>query len=109
MSASCLFLVLLLAGPQAPVPAQGPPPAGVLDEARKARAAGDVPETRRLYEQALSRDPRNPNLALEFAEALLDANDPAAAGRILAVLVAAEPDRPGPRRALARSLLARGK
>src|SRR5213078_4500493 len=30
----------------------------------------------------------------------------AAAGRILGVLVAAEPDRPGPSRALARSLLA---
>jgi Flp pilus assembly protein TadD len=40
---------------------------------------------------------------------LLDANDASAAGRILAVLVAAEPDRPAPRRALARSLLAVGK
>jgi Flp pilus assembly protein TadD len=108
MSACCLFLVLL-AGPQAPVAAGGPPLAGVLEEARKARAAGDAREARRLYEQALSRDPRNPELALEFAEALLDAGDPAAAGRILTVLVAAEPDRPGPRRALARSLLALGK
>src|SRR2546423_1425101 len=109
MSACCLFLVLL-AGPGAPERAvESPRPAGVLEEARKARAAGDAKETRRLYEQALSRDPRNPALALEFAEALLDANDPAAAGRILAVLVSAEPDRPGPRRALARALLALGK
>jgi len=109
MSACCLFLVLL-AGPGAPAPAaEGPRPAGVLEEARRARAAGDAREARRLYEEALSRDPRNPVLALEFAEALLDAGDPAAAGRILAVLVAAEPDRAGPRRAFARSLLALGK
>src|SRR5260221_2775920 len=111
MSACCLFLFLvLLAGPGAPErAAERPRPAGVLDEARKARATGDAKEARRLYEQALSRDPRNPDLALEFAEALLDATAPAAAGRILAVLVASEPARPGPRRALARSLLALGK
>ena len=102
MSACCLLLVLFTG------PGTDPPAAG-LAAARQARAAGNFAEARHLYEQALSRDPRNPALALEFAEALLDGNDAAGAGRILELLVSNEPDRAGPRRALARSLLARGK
>jgi tetratricopeptide (TPR) repeat protein len=106
MSACCLFL-LLLAGPATATAAA--PPGDHLAAARRARAAGDAGETRRLYEEVLKDDPRNPELALEFAEALLDTNDAATAGRVLAILVAAQPDRPGPRRALARALLALGK
>ena len=110
MPLCCLLLLFLSRPGVAPAP---PEPsrqvADLVGAARKARASGDLKEARRLYEEALSRDPKSGLLALELAETLQDAGDAARAERILSRLVALAPDRPAPRRALARALLALGR
>src|SRR5262249_17845928 len=107
------FLLLAFVG-AAPVPAAVPegtarPLAEVVQAARKARASGDWDNARRLYLEALRQDPRSGVIALELGETCLDAGDPAVAEPALSRLAAAAPDRPAPRRALARALLAQGR
>src|SRR5262249_44092906 len=107
------FLLLAFVG-AAPVPAAVPegtarPLAEVVQAARKARASGDWDNARRLYLEALRQDPRRGVIALELGETCLDAGDPAVAEQVLSRLAAAAPDRPAPRRALARALLAQGR
>jgi tetratricopeptide (TPR) repeat protein len=103
---SALFLVA------APRPAVSPQPrqADLPARAAEARRKGDLATARRLYEEALRQDPENGPVALALAETLMDLEEPGAAEKLLLRLVRSLPDRPEPRRALARAyLLQEGK
>jgi hypothetical protein len=73
--------------------------------AGEARRKGDFVTARRLYEEALRQDPESGPVALALAETLTDMGEAGAAEELLLRLVRSLPDRPEPRRALARAYL----
>ncbi len=100
-----LFASLVLTA--VPRPAVSPQPRAdeLPAQAGEARRKGDLVAARRLYEEALRQDPQNGPVALALAETLLDMGESQAAEDLLVRLVRSLPDRPEPRRALARAYL----
>ncbi len=109
MAAVLLLAALSLAPAPRPAVSPGPRAADLPAQAAEARRKGDLAAARRLYEEALRQDPENGPVALALAETLLDMGDSRAAEDLLARLVRSLPERPEPRRALARAYLQNGK
>ncbi len=97
-----------LAVPRAP--SQTPPPGNDLAKrAAEATRKGDLATARRLYEEAVRRDPQNGPVWLALAQTLSALGEGPAAEALLVRLVESLPERPEPRRALALAYLQNGK
>lgn len=84
-------------------------PAGHLEQAQRARAAGDLAGARRLLEQELAENPKNGRAALVLGEVMLDQGEVEPAEKLLRRLVEALPERPEARRVHALALLRLGR
>ena len=103
MLAAALASTLLLL----PAPAEPTAPAArdPLSRAAEARRRGDFATARRLYEQALAAERTDARAAVGLGETMTDMGQAAEAETLLLRVVEALPDRPEPRRALARAYL----